>query len=204
MKLGQAHRLAQLRLGAEVVALLHAAFRLLDPRDLDGSFERWLTIVEPIASTARFESAQMAAAYLTSSRTTALGLADRFEPILASELPVNQFRTSMLVTGPISIKKAVGRMAASDEMSIVMRRALDIAEARSSAAAMRHALDGGRQTILQTTALDDRAVGWRRVTGGKSCSFCSMLAGRGAVYSETSVGFHSHDGCSCSAEPVYR
>lgn len=34
----------------------------------------------------------------------------------------------------------------------------------------------GRETIQQSAPL------WRRVTDGNPCSFCGMLAGRGAVY----------------------
>lgn len=48
-------------------------------------------------------------------------------------------------------------------------------------------------------------VGWRRVSSGSGCSFCAMLESRGAVYRrERSARFQAHDGCSCTAEPVWR
>lgn len=48
-------------------------------------------------------------------------------------------------------------------------------------------------------------VGWRRVSSGSGCGFCAMLESRGAVYKrERSAGFSAHDGCSCTAEPVWR
>jgi len=46
-------------------------------------------------------------------------------------------------------------------------------------------------------------AGFRRVTSGSPCAFCSMLASRGAVYSRRGADFQAHDGCSCSPEPVW-
>ena len=46
-------------------------------------------------------------------------------------------------------------------------------------------------------------LGYRRVTSGNACAFCSMLASRGAVYSQRGASFEAHDGCSCSPEPVW-
>lgn len=65
----------------------------------------------------------------------------------------------------------------------------------------RLALSGGRQAITQT-AIKDKA-GWARITSGDGCSFCNMLASRGAVYGEDSVDFAAHDHCGCTAEPSY-
>lgn len=192
----QQHRFAQLRLGAQVVALLHSAFRILDPADLDGSFEDWLRIVVPIVSRTRALSARMTEEYLRAARLDSIGFDPAFRPTLAEEIDIAKLRTSMFVTGPVGAKTAIRR-------GMPLARAMDIAEARSSAAGMRHVLNGGRETLLQTVRADDRAVGWRRITGGKACEFCSMLAARGAVYSADTADFHSHDGCSCSAEPVY-
>jgi hypothetical protein len=59
-----------------------------------------------------------------------------------------------------------------------------------------------RDTITTNTRRDPRAVGWRRIAGG-GCQFCNMLAGRGAVYTESSAHFASHPHCRCSAEPVF-
>jgi hypothetical protein len=66
---------------------------------------------------------------------------------------------------------------------------------------MRHTLDGGRQTILQTLRTDADATGWQRVASGKACKFCNMLDGK-FHYADT-ADFPAHDGCSCSQEPVY-
>lgn len=60
-----------------------------------------------------------------------------------------------------------------------------------------------RVTILENRARDGQAVGWRRITRAGGCSFCRMLADRGAVYREKTVRFAAHDHCSCTAEPVF-
>jgi hypothetical protein len=65
-------------------------------------------------------------------------------------------------------------------------------------------LGGGRKTIEQAVATDRRALGWMRATSGSPCSFCRMLASRGAQYkTERSAGFQPHDHCSCTPEPLY-
>lgn len=65
-------------------------------------------------------------------------------------------------------------------------------------------LGGGRKTIEQAVATDRRALGWMRATSGSPCTFCRMLASRGAQYkTERSAGFQPHDHCSCTPEPLY-
>jgi hypothetical protein len=60
-----------------------------------------------------------------------------------------------------------------------------------------------RDTILDNRARDPKAVGWRRVTQGKTCGYCAMLADRGAVYKETTATFAAHGNCDCTAQPVF-
>lgn len=192
--LTEAHRLAQLRIGARTIQQLRAVWNLLDPEDLDGTFEDWLTIVVPIVDNGRAASASLAASYLSGTRVIELG--EPFEPILAGPADRARLATSMLVTGPISIRSNLGRMSSN--------AAVDIAEARTASAGMRHVLNAGRETITSTIQADKRAIGYERVSSGNACDFCSMLEGRGAVYSEDSADFEAHDGCGCTAEPVYR
>lgn len=59
-----------------------------------------------------------------------------------------------------------------------------------------------RATITGSSVADPSAAGWQRVGSGE-CAFCSMLIGRGIVYSEASADFSSHDGCSCVAASVW-
>lgn len=193
-RLTEQHRLAQLGLGVLVVRRLQAAFTVLKPSDLDGTFADWLTVVVPIVQASRSASSQLAANYLSVLRAEEIG--GRFTPVLAGPASARALSTSMLVTGPVSIRSALGR-------GEPLANAVDVALERSSAAGMRYALNGGRETITATIKADPKARGYQRVTSGNACEFCSMLADRGAVYGEAAADFEAHDRCGCTAEPVY-
>lgn len=188
--LAEAHRQTQLRLGALVVRQLRAAFALLDTDDLDGTFEDWLAVVTPIVAQGRVVSTRVAADYLTAARTLAIG--ERFAPVLADPVDPKVLETSMLVTGPVSIRSNLPRMS--------VEKAADIALTGAAGAGMRHALNGGRETITGTVIADPRARGWERVASGNACDFCSSRAG---ARMSTDDVFEAHDRCSCSAAPVY-
>jgi hypothetical protein len=197
-RLTEAHRLAQARIGARTVKQLLAVWPLLDPADIDGTITRWLQGVQPVVGFHRQQSTQLSANYLTTFRTLELGAGvPAFAPVLADALPVEQLATSMLVTGPVSLRSNLAK-------GMQFEKAVEVAQANSARAGMRHALNGGRETITGTVGADGRAKGWARATSGKSCSFCAMLASRGPVYAKGTVGFDAHDGCSCTAEPVYK
>lgn len=204
-QLTELQRSAQLRLAAQVVAQMRSVWGLLDPEDLDATFERWLRVAVPVVRNNRAASARLAAAYIAAFRRAELGTLEGLPAVVAAPVDVRAVTTSLLVTGPWSVKKAMIR-------GVEVARAADVAEARSAAAAMRHVLDGGRETILPTVAADQRALGWARVASGNACAFCAMLASRGPVFSAASVrgdmfgpatAFEAHDGCQCGAEPVY-
>lgn len=59
-----------------------------------------------------------------------------------------------------------------------------------------------RQTVMGSSTADPGARGWQRVGVGE-CDFCALLIGRGAVYSEATADFQSHDHCNCQAEPAF-
>lgn len=189
-----AHRIAQARIGAATITDLRKVWHLLDPHDLDGSFDRWLAAVVPIIQTRRTDSADLAAQYLEAMKKLELGSQARVTPIVATDAPLTALTTSMLVTGPVAVRKA-------SMLLTPISQAMRVAEAATSAAAMRHVLDGGRETITATIGQDDQIAGWQRITGGKPCDFCSMLSEN--VYREASVDFRSHDGCNCVPEPVF-
>lgn len=61
-----------------------------------------------------------------------------------------------------------------------------------------------RLTIAESAIADPGADGWQRIGVGANCTFCNMLIGRGAVYSERGADFASHDHCNCQAQPAFR
>lgn len=66
----------------------------------------------------------------------------------------------------------------------------------------RRVLNFSRLTVTTSSTADPFARGWRRVGLGR-CDFCRMLIGRGAVYSEATAHFDSHDNCACNGEPDF-
>lgn len=197
-RLTEAHRIAQAQLGARVVEAMRAVWPLLDPADLDGTFDRWLRTVSVIVAGQRVTSARLAANYMQTFKSLELGPSAPAPAIVLAETgPAEALSVSMLATGPVAVKSAIGR-------GIQTGRAMDVAQARSAVSAMRHVLNGGRETIVETVSADRQAFGWGRVVSGSGCAFCAMLAARGPVYSDRSARFDAHDGCMCGAEPVYR
>jgi hypothetical protein len=63
--------------------------------------------------------------------------------------------------------------------------------------------DAHRLTVTQSAIADPQASGWQRVGVGSNCGFCQMLIARGAVYTDASVTFRSHDHCNCAASPTW-
>lgn len=195
--LTEAHRLAQARLGALTVRQMFASWPLLDPVDLDGTLDRWMRIALALVRAQRSVSARLAANYLTTFRALELGVdVPGVAPVLADLLDQTAAVTSLTVTGPATVKRAIGN-------GLSLEQAMSLGQATSARAAMRQAMNGGRDTIQGTIAADPKALGWARAASGKACHFCAMLAGRGPVYSKETVDFHAHDGCSCTSEPVY-
>lgn len=68
----------------------------------------------------------------------------------------------------------------------------------------RRVINFGRFTVTESSIADPRADGWQRLGQGKNCTFCDMLISRGAVYSEASADFGSHDHCNCVAVPAFK
>ncbi len=196
--LTETHRLAQARLGAETVRQMFAAFPLLRVGDLDGSFEPWLDVVTSLINGNRRKSSELTAGYLSAYRKSKLGPIPPFPAVIAGAVNAEALTTSMAVTGPVTISRLLATGARPTQ-------ALETALVRTSAAAQRHVLNGGRETATNTLKADPEAVGYYRKTSGKACDFCQMLAGRGAVYlSEDTAGFKCHDSCHCTPEPLYR
>lgn len=195
-RLSERHRAAQARLQIIIAADVARIFPLLDVNNLDKSFGGYADAMTRVINARRRVSASLGATYYSSIRVDAIE-DDQFTPVLSDTADSQQVFTSLLVTGPVAIKKAVS----SGRDALAARDAALMATAKS---AQRHVINGGRGTILSSVKRDNRSVGWARLTDGKPCAFCSLLASRGPAYkSETTAQFKSHDGCGCTPVPVF-
>lgn len=181
-QLTEGHRLAQARIGAQTVRLMRSTWPLLDPTDLDATIGRWLRITVPLIARQRRQSVLLAGQYLRAFRAIELGMDTSFVPVLDVPDELEAITTSLVVTGPATIKEQMRRFMPLTERFMPLTEAVRTAEARTAGAAMRHALNGGRSATERTVMADRQAIGFFRVTSGKPCAFCAMLASRGPVY----------------------
>lgn len=197
-RLTEAHRLAQVQVGALMTRHVMDTMSLLDPENVAATQDRWLRVNVPEVERFNRLSARLSAEYLARFRSAELGAgADAWAPVLARAVPTEQVVTSLSVTGPVALRDKVSR-------GVDLSKALNEATASAAGSATRLALNGGRSTVSGAIASDRRVLGFARVTSGRSCAFCAMLASRGPVYSRQTGSFRSHDHCKCTTEPVYR
>lgn len=187
MNLTEQHRQAQLVIRAQVLRDLARLWPAMDWSAVDRTFPLWAAAVGAVVARYRTTSSSVAGAYLRAMRFAA-GHTDTARIIPAPPIAGERLETSLKVTTALSIKANAAKGTLRDQ-------AMAAAFVRSAGAVSRLVLEGGQDTVRLTVASDPRARGWRRVTSGKACGFCSMLAGRDAVYKETTAAFEAHDHC---------
>lgn len=201
--LTDAYRLAQGRTATRASSLALVAFdNLLNLGDLDRSFPGYVAAVLPLLNGSRTDAASLASAYYEAHRIASGVTGQEPAPALPGVLNLAQVTASLLSTGPITLKQ---QLALGNSLTT----ALNVARTATAGAIFRHTANAGRGTIYSTAQRDRRALGYARVTDGKPCAFCAMLASRGAVYkSDESDGGRGdahryHDGCNCTVQAVY-
>jgi hypothetical protein len=191
--LTQRHRQAQLALRAQSLRDFTRLWPLW--KGDQQSFEALIAATLPLVNVHRRTSSALGSAFYEAFRK-AERVAGSPTPRAADPVDEKRVVGSMFATGLASTRKALG---AGMTPEAAMRAAL----VGTSGALARHILNGGRDSLLGSIAADPKTQGWIRMTGGDPCAFCALLAGRGAVYAESSADFQAHDHCSCFAEPLY-
>lgn len=161
----------------------------------ESSFRMLVSATVPLVGAHRQTSSALATAYYEMFRRTEQAGGSP-TPRPGDPLDEDAIRTSLYVTGLNSVKTSL-------EHGFTIQAAKQNAFVRVSGAVTRHMLNGGRDALVKSTASDPKAGGWGRVTSSSPCAFCAMLASRGAVYSEDTADFQSHDHCACEVEPQY-
>ncbi len=198
-QLTQLHQRQQVALRADLIRQVTELFPALDVSSFDGVDRSWPALeraLEALTRDAFGTSSGLAVNYYELFRA-AEGVGGASTPLLAEALAAERVATSLRVTGPFTAKHLIA--ARSSQVA-------EVTLTRLVGAASRLALSGGRDSLDRSIDADRRALGWARVTRGRSCAFCRMLASRGHVYrSERSAGRDRrfHDLCDCQVEPVY-
>ncbi len=168
-------------------------WQILDPYDLDGTFDAWFEAVKIVVSGDRELSTQAAVDYLAKIRAE-FGL-EQFPAESPVRMPDGTVR-SRVRSVIVGIKEASGRgvdpvAATADALAV------------ATGVVQEMVLHASRTSVSRTAVRDPSMGGWRRIGRG-TCAFCAMLISRGAVYNSLSVRFASHRHCRCSVEPALR
>ncbi|MGC5319306.1 hypothetical protein ACPXB5_11270 [Micromonospora arida] len=194
------YRRLQATLSGDAAGRVAVAFEtLLNPSDLDRTFPLYARAVAQIIAAARSATALLAGAFYLAFREGSRVYGEVPPIAFAGALPAARLTTSLLVTGPVTVKRSLTR-GQSLETAITRARVATVG------AAYRMTADAGRATIRDTIRRDKVALGWARVTDGDPCYFCAMLASRGPVYLSEGAAQGSdpyHDGCGCLPAPVF-
>lgn len=158
-------------------------------RRTDGSFEsRRLQLLDTVPEVTAFYSegsAALAADFYDDARVGAAGRYSAAAVVLDRTVKIR--RGVAWASEPLSIDDA------------------DAAAARMAQLIRSEMARPYRDTIITNRKQDPACIGWKRITrGAKSCSFCRMLADRGAVYRKETATFAAHDDCMCTAAPVFK
>lgn len=196
----ETHRAAQAALASLVGSAVRDAWaKLVDPHNLKSSSVNLTTAVEAVVN--HYGRAQAAAA-LTHYRNErrAAGIAG---PI--PRLPMPQAPSTARIASIVerSLSPLYGQPAPGVEEKAQAALASEVEEL---------ALEHSRRAVIGAAGVDPAAKGWARVVEPNACSFCALLATRGAAYkTQAAANFRAHTKkpngsggtCRCHAEPVF-
>lgn len=194
-RLARSHRAQEVSLRARTLRDAVRVWPLFDPQRMEETFPAWLSVHAALIRRDHRLSSALAGNYLRAARLSS-GVTGAPVVRLVDSLPMDQVTASMSTTARAGFYKALrsGR---------TVEQARQVALVRTLGSTGRLVLQGGRDTVRGSLRADRRGRGWQRVTGAKACSFCTMLAGRGAVYSAETADFSTHDHCACTVAAVY-
>jgi len=201
------HQLGQAALVSLIPSLLREAWPLLDLHNLQATMPQFVAAVRAIVARYGQASAAGALAYYQSERA-------------AANVP-GRPSLKLAPTPADSVIESAVSWATTDLYGPVTSETTTAAMAQLDESVSQLVLDQGRDTIIGAVQQDKYARAWVRVTSPGACSFCQMLALRGAVYRDAraagkgskgssgtafaggGLDFKVHDNCRCHAEPVF-
>ena len=210
LSLAETHRRAQDALRAALDAYLRRTFAQQIRAPFTRSMaETWIATVLPLVISYRQRSEALARIAYRNQRALVLP-GDPFPPE-PDELDDDEIEqaiiSSLWATSWADLNERLSGGEPFDE-------AAEHTATYAAGAGVRHALNGGRDYTQRVIERDTLAVGWYRVTKDDPCSFCAVLASRGAVYKQDSFADSDprfigdgeekvHDHCACTLAPIY-
>lgn len=188
------HRIAQIAIGDTYGELARDLAGLIDFDNLPASREALLVNGHALTAEGYEMSSSAARAYVNEFRLAETGA--RSGPAITTPMGFRHVA--------VELNAALERGAALITSGIATPEQARVLAARWVANSVQvNTMYGGRNTVVQSAYRDRDSGRWRRVTDGEPCAFCAMLATRGPVYREETVGFETHEHCGCGGEIVY-
>jgi hypothetical protein len=217
LALAEAARRMQLQNRAQFLADATRLWPVLDFKDLDSTWPRWLRVMAALIGRHHKVSSDQAGLFYRAARQHATGDPGPAEIVKSAASPADEWVTKALgYAAPGRFQYWTDKQGATPE--IAARHALVATLGTGS----RIVLDGGRTTTFNSAQADPKVVGWQRITDGDPCAFCALMASRvhpitrAAVYRDagtagedankrfTGAGkFKFHNDCGCTAVPTF-
>ena len=183
--------------------------RLIVPSSLEASLGLWRAAVAALIDRYGAAAATLAADSYERQRLTA-DVAGSFDARPAADAPEEQVEESL--------RWATADLWPTEEEQEPFDVRLAAAQARAEGVAQKLVADRARATMRESADRDRGAVAYARAAALGACSFCKLMASRGAVYkdagragrdaNEQFSGDDSvvkfHDNCHCTIVPVFR
>lgn len=203
------HHEYQRRIARDVVAALHPLWDILDFHELRKSTPAWLKATRPIVEQGYLQSRYAAAEFVKNYRNATLPDAETLNtgisPPWEAQTPKNISLTIMVslrVTGPVWLAQNTSTGMNWPQVKDLIDRGFS----KSSGAATRLVLNGGRAVVRDLVRADPLAQGVAGIAAEGSCKSCQALTSPIWKWEGTqkmdavAVG---HDFCTCSAKPLY-
>ncbi|MEU1071934.1 MULTISPECIES: hypothetical protein [unclassified Streptomyces] len=190
--------------------------RLIVPSRLQASVPDWIEAVRALLGEYGAASVSLAADFYDAQRAEA-GVPGRFAVPVPDPPPDEQVDNSLRwATKDLWPRDPEASTTTAAQLEPLDVR-LDQAEKKAEGAVERLMLNQGRQTVREAVQRDRYAVAYARAAALGACSFCKLMASRGAVYKdldavgraadEKFTGADSvikfHNSCRCQPIPVF-
>jgi len=208
-------RAAQLGLTRLLLRDLLALHGLINQNRLQATVPPWIDAVTAIVARYSETSATLAGDFYDGEREAA-GMPGSFTALLADPPPDEQVDSSLRwATKDLWARDKADATTVQQEPFDVR---LEAAMAKADSATQKLVVDVGRDTLRQAVKADPQAVAYARTAALGACSFCKLMASRGAVYATAETAGRDandlfsgdasvvkfHNNCHCGIVPVFR
>lgn len=191
--------------------------KLIVPTRLQPTVPTWIEAMNALVDQYGRTAASLAADFYDAERVAA-GVRGTFTVPLPDAPPADQVSASLRW----ATKDLWPRNPDDPKTTVAQKQPLEIrldqAAKKAEAAAQKLVADQNRATVRQAVQQDRQAVAYARAAALGACSFCRLMASRGATYKTAeSAGRDAdslfsgdasvvkfHDNCHCALVPVYR